>query len=90
MAYLVNRVDVLLMQTLDSNEAYSETFGLTINEIMELLADIGYRKCRMTVYRHLTDLCEINYISKGVRENHADTYYLLNAGKNYITNKKGE
>lgn len=87
MGYFVNRVDVLLMQTLDSNEAFSETYGLTINEIMELLDDIGYRKCRMTVYRHLTDLCEIKYISKGVRESHADTYYLLDAGKNYITNK---
>lgn len=84
MDFKVNRTDVLLMQTLESNDATNPAFGLTITEIMTALAEIGSTKSRMSVYRRLRHLVDIGYIAKGVLENHADTFYLVERGKRFI------
>lgn len=44
----------------------------------------------MTVYRRLRGLVEIQFIAKGVLENHADTFYLLDKGKSFLGKGKAE
>ncbi|MBR4589529.1 MAG: hypothetical protein IKO36_02595 [Bacteroidaceae bacterium] len=80
----LNRTDVLLMVALENGKADNAAFGLTIEEIMECIEDNGNKKSRMTVYRRLKGLVEAGYISKGVLNNHADTFYLLNKGKAFL------
>lgn len=87
MIYEINRVDVVLMQTLETNEANNAAFGLTITEIMESMVNVGYTKTRMTVYRHLQLLVEHGYVAKGVMSDHADTFYILENGHKFL---KGE
>ena len=86
----LNRTDVLLMTALENNKADNPAFGLTIEEIMEFIADNGNKKSRMTVYRRLRGLVGVEYIAKGVLENHADTFYLLDKGKSFLGKGKPE
>lgn len=85
----INRTDVLLMSALETEKADSPAFGLTISELMEIIGENGTTKSRMTVYRRLRGLVEGGYIAKGILENHADTFYLLDVAKDFLTNKKG-
>lgn len=80
----INRTDVTIMEILEANNTLNNgAYGITITEIMESEEDgvqlIG-GKSRMTIYRRLRGLTKAGYIGKGVRENHADTFYLLDKG----------
>lgn len=86
----LNRTDVLLMTALENNKADNPAFGLTIEEIMVFIAENGNKKSRMTVYRRLRGLVEIQFIAKGVLENHADTFYLLDKGKAFLGKGQAE
>lgn len=81
----MNRTDILLMMALENGKADTPAFGLTIKEIMNLIEDNGNKKCKMTVYRRLRGLVEYGYIAKGFFENHADTFYLLDKGKEILS-----
>lgn len=80
----INRTDVLLMLSLADNGASHESNGLTIEEIMMHIHNNGNERSRMTVYRRLNKLFNNGYIGKGVISNHADTFYLLNKGKEFL------
>lgn len=80
MGFKINRTDVTLMQILQNQKADNASFGMTIAEIMYYMNDIDSGKSRMTIYRRLRMLSESGYIEKGVLENHADTFYLLEKG----------
>lgn len=42
----------------------------------------------MTIYKKLKKLVENAYIKKGIKDNHADTYYIIEKGIDLI--EKGE
>lgn len=84
----INRTDVFLILALDNGKADCPAFGLTINELMDFLAVQGINKSRMTVYRRLRGLVESEYIKKGVADNHADTFYVVEKGKTLISQRK--
>lgn len=83
----MNRTDVTIMVALDTGNADSPQFGLTIAELMEYISENGAEKSRMTVYRRLRGLVSCGYINKGVIDNHADTFYIEEKGKNFLRNK---
>ena len=82
----LNRTDVLLMLTLENKSANAPAFGLTISEIIKHIETNGNDKHRMTVYRRLKALCNEGFVSKGMLSDHADTFYLLDKGRNVILN----
>ena len=90
MSHTLNRTDVVLMMALENGKADTPAYGLTIEEIMIAIADNGNQKSRMTVYRRLRGLVAADFISKGVLENHADTFYLLDKGKAFLGKGKAE
>lgn len=87
MNYQINRTAVILLQILDNNEANSSISGITITDLMNALDEYGNSRNRMTLYRHLKNMCECGYIAKGIPDNHADTFYLCQKGKDLL---KGE
>ena len=52
--------------------------GLTITEILD--ENDGALGARMTVWKKAKRLLNAGYINKGVVDDHADTYYLLELG----------
>jgi predicted transcriptional regulator len=78
----INRLDILLLQLLNSNECVDKFGGMTISEMLE----IGGLGCRNNVYLRLKSLLSEGLIEKGVIDNHADTYYLTGKGKQIISN----
>ena len=76
--YEINRADYLILSTLCVNECTDYYHSMTISEIMDDNVDENGNQplgARMTVYRELQKLVETGYIKKGIKDDHADTYY---------------
>lgn len=81
--YKINRLDYLILQSLYASDCKDYYSSMTITELMEDNSDENGRcalGARMTIYKKLKKLAEDSYISKGVVDNHADTYYLTEKG----------
>lgn len=76
--YELNRLDYMILDTLYDGGFKDFYHAITISEIMELNNDV--LGVRMTIYKKLQKLVNAGYISKGVIDNHSDTYYLLEKG----------
>lgn len=76
--YELNRLDYMILDTLYESGFKDYYHAITITEMMEL--NNGALGARMTVYKKLQKLIKKEYISKGIIDNHADTYYLLKKG----------
>lgn len=83
--YKLNRTDVLLMNILYNGQSVNPADGITIDEIMVHIRDDPNSKSRMTVYRRLKGLVAAEYIAKGILADKADTFYLLDKGKTFIS-----
>ena len=72
----LNRLDIILLQLLNSNNCNNKFSGMTIREMMSI-CDMG---CRRNIYLRLKNLLYYKLISKGIIDNHADTYYITKKG----------
>lgn len=92
LSHSMNWTDVIIMQAINRFEAKKPAFAVSIDEIMAALDEQGngYSRSKMTVYRRLKGLSEDNYIAKGIKKNHADTFYILKKGMDYIREELSE
>lgn len=77
--YKINRADYLLLSTLYASGCMDYYHSMTIAEIVADNTDENGNHplgARMTIYRKLQKLVAHGYISKGIRDDHADTYYV--------------
>lgn len=74
----LNRMEFMILQSLYDFGSKDRFHGMTITEIME--DNDGSLGARMTVYKKMKKLIQAGYIDKGVLDNHADTFYLLDKG----------
>lgn len=74
----LNRMEFMILQSLNDFGSKDRFHGMTITEIME--DNEGSLGARMTVYKKMKKLVQAGYIDKGVLDNHADTFYLLDRG----------
>ena len=74
----LNRMEFMILQSLYDFGSKDRFHGMTITEIME--DNDGSLGARMTVYKKMKKLIQVGYIDKGVLDNHADTFYLLEKG----------
>jgi len=77
--YKINRADYLLLSTLYASGCTDYYTSMTIAEIIADNTDENGNHplgARMTIYRKLQKLVKHGYISKGIRDDHADTYYI--------------
>lgn len=75
----INRADYLILSSLYAYDCTDYYHSMTISEIMDDNIDANGNQvlgAKMTVYRKLQRLVELGYISKGIKDDHADTYYL--------------
>lgn len=72
----INRLDIIILQLLKSNNCNNKFSGMTIREMMSI-CDMG---CRNNIYIRLRKLLDENLISKGIIDNHADTYFITKKG----------
>ena len=82
----INWTDVILMQTINDFDAKKPAYAVSIEEIMLTLDEKGsdFSRSKMTVYRRLKCLCADGYIAKGIKKVHADTFYILDKGRDFI------
>lgn len=85
--YELNRLDYLILGTLYKGNFKDYYHAITIAEMLGL--NNGALGARMTVYKKLQKLVKEEYISKGIIDNHSDTYYLLEKGINTIEGGNG-
>lgn len=85
--YELNRLDYLILGTLYKGNFKDYYHAITIAEMLEL--NNGALGARMTVYKKLQKLVKAGYISKGIIDNHSDTYYLLEKGIKTIEGGNG-
>ena len=95
--YEINRLDQLILMSLQENGCINKCSGMTITEIMEdntIEDGICVLGVRMTVYRKLKHLLNHGYVENGLVDNHADTYFLSHKGMGWFTGEadlvKGE
>lgn len=74
----LNRMEFMILQSLYDFGSQDCFHGMTITEIMD--DNDGSLGVRMTVYKKMKKLVQASYIGKGVLDNHADTFYLLEKG----------
>lgn len=74
----LNRMEFMILQSLYDFGSKDYFHGMTITEIIE--DNDGSLGARMTVYKKMKKLVQAGYIDKGVLDNHADTFYLLDRG----------
>lgn len=84
MEYQLNKTDIWLMQILQSNDATNRITAMTIAEMRAILEQSGNNKHRLTVYRRLKALVELGYIAKGIPDDHADTFYIVDKGNDFL------
>lgn len=78
----INRLEYLILCKLYSNDCKDYFNSCTITELME--ETNGALATRMTVYKKLQKLVKGGYVSKGVTDDHADTYFIMEKGVNLI------
>lgn len=74
----INRLDLTILTILAKEECFTELNGMTINEINSFNGD--NLACRMQMIRRINHLIELGYIQKGIKDNKADTFFILNDG----------
>lgn len=71
----LNRLEYMILETLYDVGCKDRFHGMTITEILEYNESALGK--RMTVWKKIKKLMNAGYMEKGVLDNHADTYYLL-------------
>lgn len=71
----LNRLEYMILESLYEGGCKDRFHGMTITEILD--DNDGTLGKRMTVWKKIKKLVDAGYMAKGVLDNHADTYYLL-------------
>lgn len=86
--YELNRLDYMILESLYVGECKDSCHGMTITEILD--DNDGSLGKRTTVWKKMQKLVSDGYIAKGILDDHADTYYLLEKSIKIIESLKEE
>lgn len=70
----LNRLEFNILKCLYDGGCIDSYHSMTITELLEKHEELGVR---MTVYKKLNKLTKAKYVKKGITDNRADTFYLL-------------
>ena len=70
----LNRLEFNILKCLYDSGCVDPYHSMTITELLEKYKEL---EKRMTIYKKLRKLTEEKYVKKGICDNHADTFYLL-------------
>lgn len=75
----LNRLDYVILKLLKKQNCTSYFESMTLQEIISVT-----RTSRPSTYRKMMKLKEHGYVEKGCKSTNADTFYLLDKGKQII------
>lgn len=84
----LNRLEYMVLETLYVGGCKDCFHGMTISEILD--DNDGSLGKRMTVWKKMQKLVNNGYLAKGILDDHADTYYLLDKSIKIIESLKEE
>lgn len=70
----LNRLEFSILKCLYDSDCVDPYHSMTITELLKKYEEL---EKRMTIYKKLRKLTEDKYVKKGITDNHADTFYLL-------------
>lgn len=80
----LNRLEFNILKCLYDSGCVDPYHSMTITELLEKYE----LEKRMTIYKKLRKLTEGKYVKKGITDNHADTFYLLDKAFKIIEGKE--
>ena len=81
----LNRLEFSILKCLYDSGCMDPYHSMTITELLEKYEEL---EKRMTIYKKLRKLTEEKYVKKGITDNHADTFYLLEKALKKIEGKE--
>lgn len=81
----LNRLEFNILKCLYDSECTDQYHSMTITELLNKHTELG---TRMTVYKKLTKLTKAKYVKKGILDNHADSFYLLEKALKILEEKE--
>ena len=84
------RVMYSILNILHSNGAKSKLYALSQVDIMEALEADGESGCERTVYNKIRELVKKQYICEGLKRGNAKTFYIGQAGVDWMKEMEGE
>lgn len=82
----LNRMEFNILKCLYNEGCTNQYHSMTITELLDDNKDL--LGARMTVYKKLSKLVKEKYIKKGITDNHADTFYLVDKAIKIIEGKE--
>ena len=83
------RTMYLILNILYSNGAKSKLYALSQKDIIEALEADGEKWSERTIYNKIRELSKNRYILDGLRQGNAKTFYISNAGINWMKDVEG-
>lgn len=81
----LNRLEFNILKCLYDSECTDQYHSMTITELLNKHTELG---TRMTVYKKLSKLTKAKYVKKGILDNHADSFYLLEKALKILEDKE--
>ena len=84
------RVMYSILNILHSNGAKSKLYALSQKDIIEALEAEDEKWCEKTVYNKLRELVNKKFILEGLKQVNAKTFYITQAGIDWMKEMEGE
>lgn len=81
----MNRISFIVLAILKSNDAFSRTSAMSIKEIVDS-EELGCKE--NTLFKKLKKFQQDGYVDLGLKEGHANTYFLTEQGAAYLEKEK--
>ena len=81
----LNRLELNILKCLYDDGCTDQYHSMTITELLNNNVELG---ARMTVYKKLSKLVKAKYLKKGILDNHADSFYLLDKALKILQDKE--
>ncbi len=83
----LNRLEYNILKYLYDNGCIDHYHSMTITELLDNNKKLG---ARMTIWKKLNKLVKAKYVKKGITDNHADTFYLLDKSLKIIEGRESD
>lgn len=82
-----NLLGFLILSIINDQNATGRLKGITVKDI----ADIEQLGCMdNTIYKQLKQFIDAGYVAVGVKDGHANTYYITESGKEFLRKERSE
>lgn len=84
----MNRLGFLVLSILKASGAMNKLCAMSVREITDTEEDCGYKE--NTVFKKIKEFEQSGYISRGLKEGRADTFFITPKGCKFLEMEKNE